>query len=232
MEQGENESMYRQLLVGGALAVLLPTEDLENICLRTLVADIIADLILGQGVSSRACEGWFIWEAITKLVETVRAHLEPKATGEEIEIDTRSRLERFGLLSSKEDARSHHSSGGHQSRVSALFWRILQYGYLTFLAIRFVVVGLAQASSLPPRSYSTSRSTPSSPVAKTSGAPTACRSTPTKRPVLEYRLFGLVSRLLDLSTRMPWLMGLFSLSQHHLVHGPARLGETDSVLDK
>src|SRR5216117_635801 len=39
-EQQKNEAAYRRLLVQGVLAVLLPTEDLENGCLRTLVREI------------------------------------------------------------------------------------------------------------------------------------------------------------------------------------------------
>ena len=49
-EQSANETLYFQLLVQGVLAVLLPTEDLENDCLRTLVGDGIADLV-EDGVS-------------------------------------------------------------------------------------------------------------------------------------------------------------------------------------
>jgi hypothetical protein len=30
------------------------------------VVDVIADLILGNQISGRACEGWFIWENIGK----------------------------------------------------------------------------------------------------------------------------------------------------------------------
>lgn len=232
VEQNDNEIVYQQLLVQGALAVLLPTEDLENTCLRTLVGDVITDLILGNGISQKACDGWFIWESITKLVETVKARLEPKATGEEIEMDTRSRLERYGLLSSKEAVQKGHSSSGNQLRISALFWRILQYGYLTFLVIRFVLIGLVRAFSLPPRSHSPSKSSPSSPIVKSAEAPATWTSTPLKRPVLTYRVFNLVSHFLDLSTRMPWLAGLLSLIQHYVICGPGRMGETDGVLDK
>ncbi|RYZ32624.1 MAG: hypothetical protein EOP01_00570, partial [Propionibacteriaceae bacterium] len=58
VEQRENESAWRQLLVQGVLAVLLPTEDLENGCLRALVAEIFAEMILGNGISGKACESW------------------------------------------------------------------------------------------------------------------------------------------------------------------------------
>ncbi|GAB7351207.1 hypothetical protein MBLNU459_g1646t1 [Dothideomycetes sp. NU459] len=49
-EQTENESIWRQLLVQGALSMLLPPEDLENPPLRVLVSEILSELILGKGV--------------------------------------------------------------------------------------------------------------------------------------------------------------------------------------
>ena len=62
LEQARNEESWRQLLVQGVLAVLLPTEDLENGCLRALVAEIFSDMILGNGVSGKACKPWLLWE--------------------------------------------------------------------------------------------------------------------------------------------------------------------------
>ena len=235
--QARNETVYRQLLVQGALAVLLPTEDLQNTCLRTLVSDIIADLILGQGICGKACEGWFLHETIIKIVGVVKSRIEPKAKGEEIEHDTGSRLEKFGLLSPKDGAPAPHLSDNDQSLALALFWRVLQYAYLFFLLARFVVVGLFRARSLPSRSHS-SQSTPSSPIAKRGGRPpTPSQSwstlpSPQKRPILEYRLFALLSTLLDLSTRMPWLTGLLSLCKHGILTGSGRLGAEDSLLEK
>ena len=228
--QGANETLYRQLLAQGALAVLLPTEDLDNTCLRTLVGDVIAELILGQGISAKACEGWFVHNAITKIAEIVRARLEPKATGEEMEVEARSRLERFGLLSSKVEQEQIHSPTTHQSLLSALFWRILQYGYLLSLFIRFVLAGMSQARYLPSRSRS---GLSSDHVTKRVIGPksTSLPST-SARPIVEYRCFTLISTILDLSTRMPWLAGFFSMCQHLTIAGPGRLGRTDSLLDK
>jgi hypothetical protein len=242
VEQSTNETLYRQLLVQGVLAVLLPTEDLDNTCLRTLVGDVIADLILGQGISAKACEGWFVHDAITKVAEIIRAHLEPKATGEEIEVEARSRLERFGLLSSKDEKKQLYSSTNHQSLISALFWRILQYAYLLSLSIRFVFSGLSQARYLPPRTrsgLSPDHATKpvvafKSPPLSSASASSTLSSTlrPTLRPIVEYRFFTLISTLLDLPTRMPWLAGSLSICQHLTTLGPGRLGRTNSLLDK
>ena len=223
-EQQEHEAEYRQLLVQGALAVLLPTEDLENACLRTLVADVIADSILGNSVGSKICEGWFIWGGITKLIDVVKARIEPKTTGEEIEVDTRSRLEKFGLLS-EESPSEEVSKGTRRSTFSSAFWRILQYGFLTFITIRFVILGFITASSRPLRSTwsKTSGSSESLSMDKRTGPP---------RPMLSFRILPVISALLDLRARMPWLFGSLALIQHQLIHGPFGLAATDGILDQ
>ena len=69
LEQKENEAAYRQLLVHGVLAVLLPTEDLENSCLTALVGQIFSEMIIGNGIGGKASEPWLLWEGITKTAE-------------------------------------------------------------------------------------------------------------------------------------------------------------------
>ena len=229
--------MYRQLMVQGALAVLLPTEDVQNSSLRTIVADIIADLILGQAVSGKLCHGWFLHETIIKIVQVIKSRIEPKTTGRELRNKTRSRLDKFGLLSSKDAASPTYSSSPRQSWLSALFWRLLQAAYFFLLSLRFIVVGLVRARSLPSRSRSP-RSTPPSPIAyKTSHPSTpphswSSLSSTQLRPVLEYRLLAMVSTLLDLSACMPWLTGILALCKHGLLTGAGQLAAADSLLDK
>ncbi len=227
-EQSGHEAEYRQLLAQGALAVLLPTEDLENACLRTLVADVIGEAILGNAVGGKVCEGWFIWTSIAKIIEAVKARMEPEDTTKDIEIGSRSRLEQYGLLSSgKAENTSPHRRAGKGSAVSTALWRILQCGYLTFVAIRFVMLGLVAASSTP-RRYVPSSTHPSG----VHGAPIATTVQP-PRPILSFAIFDLVSTLLDLPLRMPWLSGSLSLVQHHLLTGAFRpVGATDGLLDR
>ena len=209
----------------GALAVLLPTEDLESACLRTLVADVISDSILGNFVGGKVCQGWFIWGSITKLVEVVKARIEPKATGEEIEIDTRSRLEKFGLLSEKRQSKEV-SENDRRSTLSSAFWRILQYGFLTVMTIRFVILGFITASSRPMRSTWASKISSSSeawPMEERLEAP---------RPMLSFKILSVISVLLDLRSRMPWLSGSLALLQHQLIQGPLGLAATNGILDQ
>ena len=228
-EESHNEGAYRQLLVQGALAVLLPTEDLGNNCLRTLVADVIGEMILGNGIGNKVCEGWLIWDGITKMAETANARSKAKSVGEEMESDSRSRLEKFGLLSDRSNSSKQDMNRKRTSGLSDVIWRVLQYGYLTFLALRFVSIGLFAASTRPFRgavpasTYSRDEDT-----ALTNKAPALTW----KRPILSFEIFSLISILLDLSDRTPWLVGALSLLRHHLVRRRLSLGATGGLLDK
>ncbi|KAK8213565.1 hypothetical protein M8818_002867 [Zalaria obscura] len=103
-EQLENEAAWRQLLIQGVLALILPPEHLENPCLRVLVGEIFSELILGNGICGKACEGWLIWELITKSIQVARFKGEdPLRVVEALPVN---RLERFGLLSSEKTARA------------------------------------------------------------------------------------------------------------------------------
>ena len=227
VDQEEHEAAYRQLLVQGALAILLPTEDLENACLRTLVADVIADSILGNSIGGKVSEGWFVWGSIIRLIEVVQATVEPKTTGHEIEVDTRNRLEKFGLLTEqKKDERP--SAEIRRSAFSSLFWRVLQYTYLAFVMLRLLVVGFATAYSAPLRSATILL--PSTSTESSNDEAIAWHHRP--RPMLSFSIFPLASTMLNLPSRMPWLSGSLALLQHQLIDGPLRIGGTDGILDQ
>ena len=225
-QQSEHEAQYRQLLVQSTLAVLLPTEDLENACLRTLVADVVAESILGNAIGGRMCEGHFIWATITKMAILVKAQTDPETTGEEIESDTRSRLEKFGLLS-EAGVTMGTQDASRRSTLSAIFWVVLQYGYMLFMAVHFTLYGLIAASKGPLRSASQSHKAASSPWMPKSNEPLHL-----VRPILSFKIFSLMSVILDLPLRMPWLSGSFFLFHYHLVTGPFKLGATDGILDR
>lgn len=225
-EQSEHEAQYRQLLVQSALAILLPTEDLDNACLRTLVADVVAESIIGNAIGSKLSEGYFIWGSITKVIELVKARMAPKTTGQDVEVDTRSRLERYGLLSERGDEAVKPPTDGHRSTFSTLFWRLLQYTYLIIIAVRFLVQGLIAASSQPRRSSAMSSLIAPSPIAKSFQV----RKRP--RPLVKFKIFSLISSILDVPLRTPWLSGSLSLLQHHLLGGPLSVGATDGIIDQ
>ncbi|KAJ5364130.1 uncharacterized protein N7496_009843 [Penicillium cataractarum] len=234
--QAENEAVYRRLLASGTLAVLLPTEDLENSSLRQLVSDILSDLILGKEISGRVCQGWFLWEAITKVTEAVRRRKTLEHSESANDVPT-NRLERFGLLTDEDDSTKSHASA--QSRATGWIWSVLQNIYLGYVALRFIATGLFRVASDPRQGYSHGASV-SFPAAtpgfskKEGGFDSSPSSdgVPTKRPVLDYRVYSMISQLLGISQRMPWLSGLFALAQHLILAGPGRLGDTDGILDR
>lgn len=247
IEQRESESAWRQLLIQGVLVVLLPTEDLENGCLRALVAEIFSEMILGNGVSGKACEGWLLWEGITSIAkvlqtEAVKEDADPldDTTSEQ----SMTRLERFGLLSSARDEenRSVNRSSHHEHRpkkwpvsLPGLFWTFVQYVLLASTAVRALVTILATSSSLPPRTVNHEASpveASGQPQAFTMNTPVSRRPSGVKRPVVSMKLWSCTAQLLELSARMPWLLGSISLLHWGLLTGPGKVGDTDGLLDR
>lgn len=228
---------YRQLLVQGALAVLLPTEDLENNFLRTLVADVVGEKILGNSIGGKATEGWFIWGNIIRIVDVFKGRFERKTSDqEEMESDSRSRLETYGLLSQRGPS-PNSTKQAARWMDSMLFRQMLQYLYLTFLVIRFLVLGLVLGlvATYTPSTQSSDSSSESRlvqgveetrPMMKTMEAPKNAR------PILDFKVFSLVSVVLNMPVRMPWLTGSLSLIQHQLINGPLRVGGTNGLLNQ
>jgi len=225
--------------------VLLPTEDLANACLRTLVTDIIADLILGRALADKVCEPWFIHGAVSKVVEIVTSRATGETTVDEkaSQHDERiSRLEKFGLLSSKTAGEGNNSPERHQSPTSAWVWRLLQFAFIAFQSLRFILVGIVHAQHLPRRVgqnqhlLDVSTSASSSLYSHKSPAPSTRRlsdaNSGSPRAVINYRLFSCISTILDLSVRMPWLASSLGFWQHVLSEGPGRYGSANSMLDK
>lgn len=247
VEQRENESAWRQLIIQGVLAVLLPTDDLKNGCLRSLVAEIFAEMILGNGISGKACEGWLLWEAIGRIADTLQtdhAQEEDPSSHDGAADEELSRLERFGLLQSQAEVQSGSTSlsvadrSRHESTTmsaSGLFWMIIQYAFLACTALRAVILTIATASSLPSRSLANGP-TPTE-NSRQSHLPDAesQASTPllaVKRPIVSMKLWSCAAQFVGLDTRMPWLTGFVSMLHCGALFGPGRVGETDGVLDR
>lgn len=228
-DQTRNEAAYRQLLVQGALAVLLPTEDLENACLRTLVADVVADTILGNSVGDKVSESWFIWSSISKAIGNFKAYAKLGAKDREMEANKQGQLEEYGLLPEKRDAEELTRPRKKGRAVfSTAFWRILQYGYLFFVGLSFLIRGLWAAHHASPRSLSALHLWPVSPVPKGPNTDDGGRL----RPILAFRSFALISTVVGLLQHMPWVFGACSLIQHQLLLGPLALGATDAIVDQ
>jgi hypothetical protein len=235
-QQLENESAYRQLLAQGILAVLLPTEDLENDCLTSLVGQIFSEMIFGGGIGGKACEPWLLWEAITKIVEVIQAQL-PKQKAQVRVERSNSNLGRPPPID---------LTGGTTMRwrigqsLQKTFWLVLQYGFFAFTAARFFILTLATATSLPSRITPSSKITglsymtdhmDESPLATSETAPQG-EQPPLKQPIMKMKIWSCASSLLDLNIRMPWLSSTLSLLQWVAITGPGEVGKTDGMVDK
>jgi hypothetical protein len=217
--------VYRRLLANGILAVLLPTEDLENSSLRALVVDVIADLILGNQISGRACEGWFIWENIGKLAAQVgRRQTQDDTKSPDSQIN---RLEKFGLLSTDDELPDRPST----FPGTAWIWNLLQGIYLGYVVLHFIAIGLFRVASNPGPSHGVGVSL-ASPINQKRDGMELSNVITSRRPVLDYRMYSMVSQILGIPWRMPWLSGLLSLFQHLILAGPGRVGATDGIFDR
>ncbi|OKL60329.1 hypothetical protein UA08_04194 [Talaromyces atroroseus] len=228
-EQQENERLYRHLLAQGVLAVLLPTEDLDNVCLRTLIEDVLSDLILGNEVGGRTCESWFIWTTVSKVIAlTKQRDADPTLSSDKRSntVTESSRLERFGLLS-EDGLKNEPIPRKTESKMLLWVWKMLYSIYLAYLTMHFLIGGLIRTA------YSnTEASTKETNLADHLPTSKASIQAVTPRAVISYRAFSLVSQLVGVSRRMPWLSGSLSLIQSLALAGPGKLGDAGSTLDR
>ncbi|KAI9849456.1 MAG: hypothetical protein M1837_004076 [Sclerophora amabilis] len=240
-EQERNEVVYRHALVQRALIILLPAEDLENDCLRTLVGEILGEMILGKAIAGRVCEGRLWWDGITKLVEVLQAQLLNNRAGENDKGVRRADSSNdSGVVSGPKEAsaltfrRGTTPTHDQQRMFTANFaWRILQYGYVALCSLRFMItaLGSSQGPAL--------RSSKSSPINKSQVRPPYTAPLQQRRHVRQARkppfsllVFPTISNALDLPSRMPWLTGALQLLQWLLPSGPGLLGNVDGLLKR
>ena len=237
LEQHQNDSDYRQLLSEGLLAVLLPTDDLQNPCLRALVSEVFADLILGNFIGGRLCESVFIWGSICKACAVVQLRIGTTSWAFDKPEESKDRLERFGLLTTEKDGARQLKDGNNNLEISEIFWRIVQYAFFAFAALRMVFVAFVASSSLPSRGGSAGSPIPNRPVESTI-LPVAVQlqarldQDSTKQPIISYQIWSTASHLVSLPSRMPWLAGLVSLLHWFALTGAGRVGDTDGRLDR
>ena len=230
-QQKENEAVYRQLLVQGVLAILLPTEDLENDCLTAIVGQIFSEMIMGGAIGGKASEPWLLWEGFTKVTEVIQEKLHNKSSAQVGHNRSPS--------SSADPANiviSGRSSKGWRigQSIQNAFWLVLQYIFLTLTAARFLVVTVASSTHLPSRVAPAMKLTGSVPLEGEAESPRLARSRvyPTKQPILKMKIWSCAAALIDLGIRMPWLSASISMLQWVAVTGPGEVGNTDGVVDK
>ncbi|KAI0480340.1 PXA domain-containing protein [Xylariaceae sp. FL0804] len=221
--QAANESEYRQLLVQGVLAVLLPTEDLENKCLTALVGQIFSELILGNLVANKLSEPWLIWEIL--IILSRQSSKKRKRNGPDVD-------------SAEGSALGARAADQQTWSCNRAFWALIQWAFLAVSSIRLLVATFMFSRSLPPRVTPTVvrpvKSKYDGPEkAKYSPATHESLSAdPMKAPIADFRLWPCIGNLLELDARMPWLRGALSLLQWGAMEGPGKIAGFNGSLDR
>ncbi|EQB50508.1 PXA domain-containing protein [Colletotrichum gloeosporioides Cg-14] len=223
-KQQENEAIYRQLLVQGVLAVLLPTEDLENDCLTSLVGQIFSELIIGNVLANRLSQPWLIYECLIILTRVLERKSEP------IEEDVAEAVQAGSAAPLPRPARRSWS-------IQGVFWSFVHWCFLSFAMIRLIVTTLAMSSSLPPRAdvaYNEKHEVTSQlSDSKTPDALTGLdEAQPVKTPIFAFKLWTCISDLIELDARMPWLSGTLSMLQLGAMKGPGRVAALNGPMDR
>lgn len=212
---------YRQLLVQGVLAVLLPTEDLENECLTSLVGEILSEMIIGGVVAKKVSEPWMIWTGLT-ILSGVLQRKQKDARG--------SRMTR----------RNSMGQGAKGWSIPGLFWSFVHYLFALTTFVRVFVMTLATSRSIPSRGrvspLSMNESTRHNDGSeKTKRGPHSSAESPSeaaKTPILAFSMWSTISNWLEMDKRMPWLCGNLSMVQWLAIAGPGRVAGFDGVVDR
>lgn len=220
-KQAENEVAYRQLLVQGVLAVLLPTEDLENECLTSLVGEILSEMIIGGVVAKKVSEPWMIWTGLTILSDVLQRK-QKDARG--------SRMTR----------RSSVGQGAKGLSIPGLFWSLVHYLFAFTTFVRVFAMTLVTSRNILsrgrvfPMSVNESiRHNDGSEKTKMGARSSAeSPSEAAKTPVLAFSIWSTVSNWLEMDRRMPWLCGNLSMVQWLAIAGPGRVAGFDGVVDR
>lgn len=207
----------------GVLAILLPTEDLENPCLTSLVGGILSDTIIGNIIANKASQPWLVWEGLSILARNASGH-KKRHKGRGSPSHRRSRSE------------PSVQPAAPTPFLQGLLFSVLHWVFLGYAAVRLLVTTLASASSFPRRAVG-------GKAHPTSGDDTAGDTSveggslveddgPSKVPVVEFRMWACAANLVDLRSRMPWLSGATSMMQLGLLEGPGRIADLDGVIDR
>ncbi|PNP57887.1 hypothetical protein THARTR1_02045 [Trichoderma harzianum] len=218
--QRENEATYRQLLVQGVLAILLPTEDLENPCLTALVEQIFSELIIGNVIAGKASQPWLLYEAICI---TARSLGERKDRTKARIVSGKDRPSDLGQDAAK----------SQKWTAQGVFVLIIHLGILLFNALRLMAGTLADSISLPPRTaLHLDEEAAEDAHNDKQPPPSTDTNLGVKVPVLRFKLWACFGNLIELEERKPWLGGFISLLQTAAIDGPWRIAGLNGPLDR
>ncbi|KAI0526229.1 PXA domain-containing protein [Xylaria bambusicola] len=230
--QADNETAYRQLLVHGVLAVLLPTEDLENECLTSLVGQILSELVIGNLVANKLSEPWLIWELLIMTTRLVRKKNDSNDSDNLLKKTNVQGLYNTGVSTSV----NKRSWVPYQ-----IFWSIVNGIFLAIGMIRLALSIGALSWSLPPRpnistirggeemNRDTQRKQPKS-VSREAAIETHIQSE--RIAIVNFHIWQCIGDIFEVEARMPWLRGTVSMMQWIALNVPGRVAAVDGTLDR
>jgi mitochondrial splicing suppressor protein 51 len=228
--QAGNEAAYRQLLVQGVLALLLPADDLENECLTSLVGQIFSELIIGNLIANKLSEPWMLLEIF--IILTRLAKRDPQSPG-----TPAAKSDKPDIHHDQESLKESPRRSPGRS-ITRLFWAVVQWGFLLVSAIRLIAGTIVMSRSLPPRGtplqgqeLKLSKSTGHYDGEKPSKT-TARVQTLTRVPIVDFKLWPCVANLLEVDARMPWLGSALSMMQWGAMTGPGNIAGYDGAFDR
>ena len=204
------------------MALLLPTEDLENSCLTALVGQVFSELIIGNIVANRLAEPWFIWEVLIILSGLIRRRAGDPSTQSTAQASTNSQP----------------TIARRTLSLHGLFLPLLQWCFLAANLIRLLITMVVSSGSIPRRThYGASHGNPvtrqkSGSLATDPAGLLETHAEPVKVPVLAFRMWPAISNLIEMDLRMPWLSGALSFLQWTAITGPGRIADVDGILDR
>jgi splicing suppressor protein 51 len=232
--QADNEAAYRQLLVQGVLALLLPTEDLENECLTSLVGQIFSELIIGNQVANKISEPWLILEILIILTRLVNR----QRTAGTSEHDGSTEANPHDALRGRDSIKVKAARSPRGWSIDQIFWSLVQWGFLAVTSIRLLITTIVLSPSLPPRStpilVRRRESTGHYDSEKSYNPPAGfeAQSPPVKVPIIDFNLWPCIANLLETDARMPWLAGVLSMVQWGAMRGPGRVAGYNGIIDR
>ncbi|TQV99970.1 hypothetical protein V2A60_005384 [Cordyceps javanica] len=184
-EQMKNEAAYRQLLVQAVLAILLPTEDLENPCLTAIVGQIFSEMIVGNLVSGKASQPWLLYESIC-IVARILGEKKTRVTQR--------------MVSGRQTAPV--KAKGKKERIKwsaqAMFLTLIHFVVTIFSFVRLLITTLVASSSLPLRQAAVSFSSSSRDSGPSSNShDDDGHDKPSKIPVLGFKVWQLLSHYIQ-----------------------------------
>ncbi|PWW73398.1 hypothetical protein C7212DRAFT_285582 [Tuber magnatum] len=226
----DSEKLYLKLVSSGILAVLLPTEDLESDCERSLVREVLSGMVFWNVVDNLS-EPHIIHEMITNALELLRAPMSPPdAPGPPPENERkppmthtrrkRSYSEKIPPIPPRYERNGTAKEKPHVSEIPA---SPANYKLIcippaidSLLTVTFKVLSLLRTYL---SSFITNLHSPPPPPPRP------------KKPLLRMSLFRLIPSYLHLPTLQPWTLNSLLFFTKPLTSRSTRLGLTlDNLL--